>query len=40
VQLPEPLFTLMIWAAVVAVAAGALYLLWVLIREWRQGNLW
>jgi hypothetical protein len=40
VQIPQWLFSTMIWAAVGAVGAGALYLVLVLVREWRQGNLW
>ena len=37
---PEALFTLALWGSVGAVAAGAAYLLVILLKEWRAGDLW
>lgn len=39
-MIPEIVFTIMLWAAVVIIAGGAVYLLAVMIREWKDGNLW
>jgi hypothetical protein len=38
--IPETVFVVMLWAALVIIAGGAVYLLAVMIREWRDGNLW
>jgi hypothetical protein len=38
--IPEIVFTIMLWAAVVIIAGGAVCLLAVMIREWKDGNLW
>jgi len=32
--------TVLIWASLVCVAAGAVYLLMILIREWKNEQLW
>lgn len=37
---PETLFVALVWCALVGVAAGAMFLLVTLIREWRSGRLW
>lgn len=34
------IFTLGLWSAYVVVAAGAIHLLVVLVREWREKTLW
>lgn len=39
-QIPAPLFTAALWLALAAVASGATYLLLVLTKEWRRGQLW
>ena len=39
-QLPAWLFSLALWAALGVVAAGAVYLLVVLVVEWRREELW
>lgn len=38
--IPQDLFVVALWAALAAVATAALYLLVVLVREWRRGELW
>jgi hypothetical protein len=38
--IPEVVFSVGLWAAYAFVAVGALYLLAVLVREWRAGTLW
>jgi len=38
--IPAWLFEVVIWASVIGVAIGALFLLAILIREWRAGRLW
>jgi len=39
-MIPETLFAMGLWIAYALVAVGAIYLLAVLAREWRAGNLW
>lgn len=39
-QIPRVVFEIGLWAAAGVVAAAALYLLVVLVREWRDGQLW
>ena len=39
-QIPLSVFTAGLWLALMGVAAGALYLLVILIREWRSDSLW
>ncbi len=39
-QLPRWLFELGLWAALIVVAVGVVYLLALLAREWRDGQLW
>lgn len=39
-MIPVAVFEAGLWAAYALVAAGALYLLTVLVREWRTGKLW
>jgi hypothetical protein len=39
-QLGETAFALLLLISLGAVAAGAIYLLVVLIKEWRSGDLW
>jgi len=34
------LLAIAIWTAIAGVAAGAIYLVWILIDEWRRGSLW
>lgn len=37
---PNALFVVGLWCAVVAVSVGASYLLTILVKEWRAGKLW
>lgn len=37
---PAFVLSAMLWAALAAVASGAVYLLVVLVREWSAGELW
>ena len=39
-QIPPLLFELALFAAVAGVGSGAIYLLVVLVREWRSGEIW
>ena len=39
-QVPQMVFDAGLWFAIAAVTAGAVYLLIVLVREWRRGELW
>lgn len=39
-KIPSDVFTIAVWAAYAGVAAGALYLLVVLVREWIRRELW
>ena len=39
-QVPQLLFEVALWSALAVVGAGAVYLLVVLVREWRRGELW
>jgi hypothetical protein len=39
-QVPAFIFDGMLWSALVGVALGAVYLLVVLVREWKSGQLW
>lgn len=39
-MIPVGLFTIGLWAAYALVGVGASYLLAVLVREWREGELW
>lgn len=39
-QIPEYAFSAGLWIAVALVAAGAVYLVVVLVREWRNDSLW
>jgi len=39
-HIPEEVFTIAVWAAYISVAAGSLYLLIVLVREWIRRELW
>ena len=36
----EGIFSAALWLAVAIVACGAVFLLVMLVREWRQGRLW
>lgn len=38
--IPQTLFSVALWAAVVVIALAATYLLVVLVREWIRGELW
>ena len=38
--LPGWLFEALLWGALLVVAATAVFLLAVLVREWRDGTLW
>jgi len=38
--IPAWLFEIAIWAAIGGVAIGAVFLLAMVIREWRSGRLW
>lgn len=38
--LPEAIFTALLWLALVGLVAGAGFLVVVLVREWRSGDLW
>jgi len=38
--IPGSLFSVLLWGALIVVALAALYLLVVLIGEWRRGELW
>lgn len=38
--IPSGLFSIMLWGALAIVAAAAIYLLAVMVREWRSGSLW
>lgn len=37
---PASVFSFALWAALSVVAVAAIYLLVVLVREWRDGTLW
>ena len=37
---PAWMFSLALWSSLFVVAAAAVYLLVVLVREWRDGRLW
>lgn len=39
-QIPLSIFVIALWASLGAVAAGALYLLVVLLKEWARKELW
>lgn len=39
-MVPEALFTVALWGSLGGVSLGAVYLLVVLVREWRDGDLW
>ena len=39
-MLPVSLFTVGVVASVIAAGLGALWLLWLLVGEWRSGRLW
>ena len=39
-RIPAFLFDGMLWIALVGVALGAVYLLVVLVHEWKNGKLW
>ena len=39
-RIPGAVFDGMLWLALVGVALGAVYLLVVLVKEWRSGQLW
>lgn len=39
-RIPGTVFDGMLWLALVGVALGAVYLLVVLVKEWRSGQLW
>ena len=39
-QVPQLVFEVGLWAALAAVGAGAVYLIVVLVREWRRKELW
>lgn len=38
--IPMLLFQVILWLALVAIAGGVVYLLVLLVDEWRRGNLW
>ena len=38
--IPEGALALALWTAYAGVAIGAFYLLAILVREWRKGDLW
>ena len=37
---PQPLFVALVWCSLAGVSPGALFLLVMLIKEWKQGRLW
>jgi hypothetical protein len=37
---PETFFVALVWCALVGVAAAAIFLLVILVHEWRNGTLW
>ena len=39
-NVPAWLFTVGLWLAVGAAGAGAAYLLWALLQDWRSGSTW
>jgi hypothetical protein len=38
--IPAWLFSTALWAALVVVGAAAVFLLVMLVREWKDGSLW
>lgn len=39
-MIPAFIFELGVWAAYAGVACGATYLLIVLVKEWKSGEIW
>lgn len=39
-MIDSTLFAILVWAALAVVGGGAIYLLVVLVSEWRRGRLW
>jgi hypothetical protein len=38
--IPQEIFSALLWGAVLCVAGASVYLLIVLVRDWRTRNLW